>query len=273
MALTLLLIPVQLMLNRSPRLKRHFKTHFLIKHVFSTMLNKHNDRAGKKVYTILNYKVPDRYQVLVLAMVLSLIGVAGVTFWDIYLYEESHICSTDPDLACFPAYPNMSTSSLDCSDTSYFDNNNITSVICYSLVNNIGIASGSALGIVTAYALLIAIYTLLLLKVSNGSGWNKRRALITVALQITTVATSLGIAINLIFFPVTKFHHTNENRIIWILITGHLNYTIVYCAVLFPWWSFKKIKDDENDNKEDDKENDEEDNGEYRRVRGTSIPI
>ena len=113
--------------------------------------------------------------------------------------------------------------------------------------------------------------TLLLLKVSNGSGWNKRRALITVALQITTVATSLGVVINTIFFPGSNYY-TNEKRIIKVLTIVYLNYTIIYCAVLFPWWSFKNIKDDENDNKKDDKDNDE-DNGEYRRVRGTSIPI
>ena len=270
-ALTLLLIPVQLMLNRSPKLKRHFKTQFLIKYFFSTMLNKHTDRAGKNFYTILNYKVPERYKVLMLALVLSLIGFVGVNFWDIYLYEDSHICNTDPQLACFPVYPNMSTPRLDCSDTSYLEDNNITSVICYRYAPRLGIAIGSVLGIITACALFIAIYTLLLLKVSNGSGWNKRRALITVALQITTVATSLGVVINTIFFPGSNYY-TNEKRIIKVLTIVYLNYTIIYCAVLFPWWSFKNIKDDENDNKKDDKDNDE-DNGEYRRVRGTSIPI
>ena len=247
--LTLLLIPVQLMLNRSPKLKRHFKTQFLIKHVFSTMMNKHTDRDGKTVYTILNYKVPEKYKVLMFATALSLIGVAGVKLWDIYLYEDSNICSTDPYLACFPAYPNMSTPRLDCSDTSYLEDNNITSIICYKLVYKLGIATGSALGIVTTFALLIIVITLLLLKVSNGSGWNKPRAVLTVALQITVVATTLGIAINF-FFPTTQYY-TNETQIIIALTTGYTGYTIMYSTVLFPWWSFKKM--------ESGKETDEED--------------
>ena len=208
-----------------------------------------------------------------LAIALSVIGVAGVVFWDIYLYEESNICSTNPDLVCFPAYPNMTTLRLDCSDTTYLEDNNITSVICYKLVYKLGIASGSALGIVTAYALLFAVITLILLKVSNGSGWNKRRALITVALQIITVATSLGIAIYFIFFPAIKLY-TNEKQIIKALTIGYIYYTVIYSTALFPWWSFRKIKDDESDNNEEDyKENDEENNGDYRRIRGTLIPI
>ena len=41
------------------------------------MMNKHTDRDGKTVYTILNYKVPEKYKVLMFATALSLIGVAG----------------------------------------------------------------------------------------------------------------------------------------------------------------------------------------------------
>ena len=58
-ALALLLIPVQLMLNRSHKVQRHCITQFLIENVFSIMLNKRIDRDGKEVCTILNYRVPD----------------------------------------------------------------------------------------------------------------------------------------------------------------------------------------------------------------------
>ena len=50
-------------------------------------------------------------------------------------------------------------------------------------------------------------------------------------------------------------------------------YNILYSTVLFPWWSFKKINSKEDDNKENEKEEEDEGNGEYRRIRGTSIPI
>ena len=249
MAGTLILIPVQLLLKRSPKLKRYCKTQFLIKSVFSTMLNKHGYRAGKKVYTILNYKVPVRYNVLMLAMALSLMGVAGVEFWDHFLFENSHVCSTVPDLVCFPTYPNMTTPRLDCSDTTYLEDNNITSVICYRIVYRLGPATGSALGIITINALLIIILTLLLLKVSNGSEWNKRRAVLTVAIQITTVVITVGLVIK-VYINRTMISYTNEKLIIRTVTNGFMTYTIIYSTVLFPWWSFKKIKY-ENDIEED----------------------
>ena len=269
MALTLLLIPVQLMLNRSLKLKRHCNTQFLVEHVFSTMLNKRKDRAGKKVYTTMSYKVPDRYNILMLAMVLALMGIAAVVFWDYFLFEKSHHCNTDPNFACFPACPSFTTPCLDCSDTSYLKDNNITSVICYRLVYNLSIAAGTALGVVAMYALLIIVITLLLLKVSNGSRWNKHRAVLTVAIQIITVVITLGTLIPTYIYHKT-ISYTNEKLIIRIMTNGFMTYTVIYSTVLFPWWSFIKIKDDQE---EDNQENDEEANGEYRRIRGTSIPI
>ena len=173
-ALTILLIPIQLMLKRSSRLKRHFKAHFLIKFIFRIMLNKRSDKAGKVVYTILDYEVSERYKVLMLAVAISLTGVGGVVFWDYFIFEDSYICSTDPNLACFPAFPNLTSPRLDCSNTSYLKVNNITSIICYRYSFVLGSATGGALGVVTNYALVFIIKTLLLLKVSNGSEWTKQ---------------------------------------------------------------------------------------------------
>ena len=70
------------MLKQSPRVKRHCITQFLLEHVFNTTLNKHTDRSGQKVYTILNYVVPDRYKIFMLATVLSVIEYTGAVFWD-----------------------------------------------------------------------------------------------------------------------------------------------------------------------------------------------
>ena len=265
-ALSLLLIPVQLLLNRSPKLKRYFKTHFLIKQVFSTLLNKCIDKSGKQIYTILNYRVPERYKVMMLAMALSMLGAGGVTFCDIYLFEDSYICSTDPNLACFPAYPNLTTPRLDCSDTNYLEDNNITSVICYRLVYKLGQATGGALGTIAINVLFIIIITVLLLKVSNGSESNKRRAVLTIAIQITIVVIMLISVVFQIKVLPAPVYFTHEKGIILFVASASFEYIIMYSTVLFPWWSFSKINDkDENDK--------EESNGEYRRVRGTSIPI
>ena len=244
-ALALLLIPVQLMLNRSHKVQRHCITQFLIENVFSIMLNKRIYRDDKEVCTILNYRVPDRYKVLMLAMVLTLMGVAWVLFWDIFLFQETHYCSTDPDLACFPAYPNMTTSRLDCSDTSYLEVNNITSVICYRLVFRLSLSTGAAFGEVTTITMINVTITLLLLKVSNGSGWNKHRAVLTIAIQIITVAIAVGAAIAI--YVVDRSTSSVEIQAIRIVRDSSVTYTVIYSTVLFPWWSFKKMKDNENE--------------------------
>ena len=273
MVASLLLIPVQFLLKQSPKLKRYLKTQFLIKQVFSIMLNKQTDRNGKQISTILNYQVSDRYKVMMLGIAICLLGVGGVSFWNTYLFEGSYICNTDPELACFPSFSNKTTLRLDCSDTSYLRDNNITSIICYRFVYRLDSATGAALGIIAFDALFVIIITLLLLKVSNGSEWTKCRAALTVATQITIV-TMLPVAMATIYhiipFPAST---TIEKQMIKYMAKGALTYTILYNTVLFPWWSFKKIKDEDNNDREDGKENNEENNGGYRRVKGTLILI
>ena len=218
------------------------------------MLNKQRNRNGKTVYTILDYKVPKRYKVMMLAIAVSLIGVAARPFWRVCLFEKSYICSTDPKLACFPAQPNLTTPRLDCSDTSYLEDNNITSIICYRYVYNLSSATGAALGIIVIDALIIITITVILLKLSNGSEWTKCRAVLTVSFQITTVAVvAVYIAILVYMFPTTGTY-TIENQILIIAQNAFTLYLILYSTVLFPWWSFKKMKDNRKDNKDNDEE-------------------
>ena len=141
---------------------------FFVEHVFSVMLKSYIDKDGNKVYTILNYKVPRIYIFGLFIMVLNLLEVAPMQFWDDFLFEETHGCTTDQTLNCFPKHPNKTTQRLDWSNTSYLEDNNITSVICYRLVFSLGAAIGSALGIVTTTALIIYFLTLLVHKVSKG---------------------------------------------------------------------------------------------------------
>ena len=189
---------------------------------------------------------------MMLAIALSLIGVAGKTFWNVYLFEKSYICGTDPKLACFPAQPNLTTPRLDCSDTSYLEDNNITSIICYRYAYNLSGATGAALGIIVIDALFIIIIgTVILLKLSNGSEWTKRRGVLTVSFQITIVAVvAVCIAILVFMFPTTG-NHTIENQILIIAQNAFTLYLLLYSTVLFPWWSFKKMKDNKEDDNKD----------------------
>ena len=174
-----------------------------------------------------------------LTVAISLTGVGGAVFWDYFVFEDSCICSTDPNLACFLAFPSLTTPRLDCSDTSYLEINNITSIICYKYSFALGSATGGALGVVTTYALVFIIKTLLLLKVSNGSEWTKCRAVLTVAIQITIVVTIFSIAIPVYTFLALN-SYTIEKKIIRIMISGSIVFTIIYSTVLFPGGRLKK---------------------------------
>ena len=67
------------------------------------------------------------YVRLMLATMLNLIGVAIIIFWDVFLFEQSYICSTDSDSLYNNTSPSMSTIRLHCSDMSDFQENNILS--------------------------------------------------------------------------------------------------------------------------------------------------
>ena len=88
----------------------------------------------------------DIYKVMMLGIVLSQIGLAGGSFWYKFLFEKSYaICSTNTNFACFSMQPNITTPRLDCSNTSYLQENNITSVICYRYAYDLNTATGAAL--------------------------------------------------------------------------------------------------------------------------------
>ena len=139
----------------------------------------------------------------------------------------------------------MTTPRLDCSDTQYLEVNNITSVICYRFVFRLGLATGAAFGVVTTITMIIATIPSLLLKVSNGSGWNKHRAVLTIAIQIITVVIAVGAAIAI--YVVERSTSSVEIQAIRIVRDSSVTYTVIYSTVLFPWWSFKKMKDNENE--------------------------
>ena len=123
---------------------------------FSAMLKRDDDE-----FTIFNEEVPVLYTHQLYNMALTLIGVALIQFWDDFLIEESHTCSTNPQIACFPVFPDMDTLRLNCSTT------NITSVICYRFVFRIGSAAASALGVVTVSGLTMYFFNFVFVKISK----------------------------------------------------------------------------------------------------------
>ena len=103
-------------------------------------------------FTIFNEKVPVLYTHVLYSMALTLIGVALIQFWDDFLIEESHTCSTNPD---------MDTPRLNCSNTDF------TSVICYRFVFRIGSAAASVLGVVTVTGLTMNFINFVFVKISK----------------------------------------------------------------------------------------------------------
>ena len=90
-------------------------TEPVIQFVFGSVLKE----DGKRGYTIFNYKAPRWYKAFLFSNVLQLIGIGLMQFWDNFLLEQSRICTTDPNLACFPSNPIVSTPRLDCSNTRF----------------------------------------------------------------------------------------------------------------------------------------------------------
>ena len=136
-----------------------FSDHFrnpIIEVAFSAMLKRDDEEL-----TIFNEKIPALYTHQLYNMALTMIGVAMIQFWDDFLIEESHICSTNPQIACFPVFPDMDTLRLDCSNTE------ITSVICYRFVFRIGSAAASALGVVTVTGLIVYFFNFAFVKISK----------------------------------------------------------------------------------------------------------
>ena len=234
--------------------------------IYDFMLKKQTGSDGKKSYRILSYKVPNGYIYLLFFTIINLFAVGLITFWDEYLLDKSHICSTDPQFACFPVFPNMDTPQLDCSNTSYLKNNKIDSVVCFNFVFRLGSATGSALGTISTIVLIICPIQLILLKVSNGSEWNKRRVISTVAIQIFTVITTLvfGFGHSFLEFQISS---TKEENLITILtntlvvltiIMGTISFSMTYCAKAYEQRKQRRIESKEQKNDSDNNEEHEQ---------------
>ena len=231
-------------------------TEPVVQFVFGSVLKEHV-KDGERGCTIFNYKAPRWYKAFLFSNVLQLLGIGLMQFWDNFLLEESRICTTDPNLACFRSNPTLSTLRLDCSNTSFIEKNNITSFSCYRFVFKLGPATGSAVGIVTTTAFIIKyIIPYFLLKISKGTSGSKCQKYSTIVMQLTlalvaVLLTSLTIylryaisyslfellnavrylpigyliASNIIFVPWYKFESDESSQEPYNDITSSVNYT------------------------------------------------
>ena len=170
------------------------KLDAIVEHVFDKILKKHNSQKEKNVYEVLNYKAPFFYNYLLFGTFIMLIIGAITQFWDEFLLEESYGCTTDSFTCCFDE-DEISTQRLDCSNTSYLTDNNITSVVCYKFAFKLSSATASALGLVTSSVVGIFVITWCLLNISKGTRRTKCRTVITVLVQIFAVLIVVTVAV------------------------------------------------------------------------------
>ena len=221
----------------------------IIENVFSAMLEKSREN-GKRVYGIFNYKLPEKYKYYLFVIINNLIGAALIQFIDDFVFEESYSCNTDPDLACFPKFPNMSTPRLNCSNASYLEENNINSVICYRLALRLGQATGSAIGIVATTALIFYPINYILIEVSQKllKCLKKPKSChccltgcccltSTSILQFLIAGIIIAPAVMLTIFQYQISSTEWQQRII---ITKNIciTYTLAYSTIFFPWCLF-----------------------------------
>ena len=224
-------------------------TEPVVQFVFGSVLEEHIDEDGERAYTIFNYKAPRWYKAFLFSNVLQLIGIALMQFWDNFLLEESRICTTDPNLACFPSNPTLTTPRLDCTNTTFIEKNNITSFSCYRFVFKLGPATGSAVGIVTTTAFIIKyIIPYFLLKMSKGTSGSKCKKCSTIVMQIvlSLLAALLTSLMAYLRYAISYSPLELLNAIRYLPI----GYVIASNIIFVPWFKFKQIEAETEDEDE-----------------------
>ena len=220
---------------------------------FGKILKKQKDGVNNKyITTVFGFKASRIYIYWLFGYLVQVSGAVFLVFWDDFLLEESNDCKpNDIDLTCFSSDASSSDLPLNCSDTHYLEENNITSFTCFKFVFNIGKASGSAVGIFTIANIIVTIITWITLHVSNGK-WYRR--LCTYLMQCALLAASAALFyVFLLAVPSTLIEllerlHYSTLKIIAV-------FAILFYCIVIPWFACEKIKDDYNDS--DNSSNDE----------------
>ena len=217
----------------------------IVKLVFDKVLEKNTCTcrctcSNENFYTISSYKAPPSYTAVLFLVLLLLIPTAILQFFDLFFFEQTLGCNVN-DLACCYDKEQTISQRLDCSNASYLENNNITSVICYRFALSPGTATGSAAGIISAIALIISIVNTVLLKCSNGKDRTHYRAVCTIIIQIVAFLIALGVTIGMcVYYSIYTHPIKAQFRIAQVYPAG---VTLLIYILIFPWWKFEKLDD------------------------------
>ena len=209
--------------------------HFVLRHEFK--------REGDE-YILKGCKLSKWYVHWVSFMPVSVALFALITFWDIFLVQESQDCL--PDVDCFfDDYTNSSSSSqlttmpLNCSEVTTNDEDNI---ICYKFALNISIAVAAAGGVLTISTIAMAISLSVATAISSrcSTFW------VFIAMIIASILLPIGFIVGFIVFVVTNDHFTLGK--ITPLMQLFIVFFAIFCTLgIFPWFSTKKISETEDD--------------------------
>ena len=218
-----------------------------VEKVFDNILKVYESENKKeKAYVVFKcYKSPRFYISWLFIILTNLAGIAFVQFWNDFLLEESNICSTNPTLACFSATPSTYQQKLDCSNMSYLEENNITAVVCYKFVYQLGQATGSAVGIVSTSVIIVYLIQVVLLKISHCcKGCITVYGCITMILIQLTVALSI-VGVTTVLYILQTSSSTSFDTWSPAVKTFGIGYTFATATVFFPSCAFKNINDSE----------------------------
>ena len=213
--------------------------------ILGKILKKRRNEEGDESYIVFNYKAPNTHVFILFSILIQLISIAMIQFWDTFLLSDTFGC-TPNGFACCYSLNTTFNQPLDCHNTSYLKENNINFIICYRYVFRLGAATGSALGTVTTTVILLLVITWILLKCSKGANRTVRRRWCTAITQVIMILTTIAVTGILIYLELETHLLTPSsviNAIGKVYPTG-----AIICLYMFhfQWWLFEKIADDNN---------------------------
>ena len=167
--------------GRNTRLGKWYldKTSAITQLAFGSFLKKKRNPSNnelkeeeKMVFTIFAHEANLKEMRWLFIILVQATLLAFAQFWDKFLLEESHSCSTHPNIHCFSTTIFLPYGQrTNCSDTS---DTGIHAIVCYQYVFNIGNAATSAIGIFSATGTIITIVGFVFIKLLNGIRSHKR---------------------------------------------------------------------------------------------------
>ena len=163
----------------------------------------HRSKAYPQQFVVAGFRAPKSYIFWLFSLLYGTAAFAGARFWDNFLLQESTTCNpADTELSCFSFPANLYDYPVDCSDTEYFTDNNLTEFICFKFTLDFGNASGAAGGTLVLTFLVITIITVNILKCSNAKYSTLPQRIVIIAVQIVGIIVTLTMPVILYFTPI-----------------------------------------------------------------------